>query len=182
MADMNLYGCTDNDEYKALEDRYHQMLRDCHSYLIINTVLDMEEQGGNMNIVTDGVVELVLTGTNGSTVLVEGSNSLRVDGSADGGGQCTSTIEGKTLAEVTGSRDAGYTYALEVYTEQNAIMTTSCPKIPDVVTPLLGGSTRNITLSKSNNFTINKTEAIPGGTFTMEIKLDNPYTPLPEAN
>lgn len=182
MSDMSFYGCVDNKEFEGLTERYHQMLKDCHSYLEINTLLSIEEQGGNMNVESSGVAVLELTGHSGNLAVVEGHGTLLVIGDATGGigDDCTSAISGLTLVEVSGTRDPAYTFGLDVYSEQNAIMTTVCPRVPEFITPLLGSGSRYITLSKSNNFTISRIEQVPNGTLEVDIILKNPYTPLPE--
>jgi len=184
MADMSVHGCVENKEFEALKERYHQMLRDCQSFLSITTVLNIEEQGGSMKIESTGVAELVLTGHSGSLYVVEGNGTLHVSGDATSGDDdvCTSTISGVTLVEVSGTRDPAYTYALDVYSEQNAMMTTVCPRVPQLITPMLGSGSRYINLSKSNNFTISRIEQVPNGTLQVDIQLDNPYTPLPESS
>jgi hypothetical protein len=62
---------------------------------------------------------------------------------------------------------------------QVALMSTVCPDRV-IETPLVGGSSRELTLGPGNGFSISETEAIDEGTVTVQITLQNPYIPVPD--
>lgn len=175
---MNLLGC-EGTTLDLLEDRFNQILIDCSSYLTIHSTLNIES--GGLEIFTSGVVPITLQAGSNNTATVEGTGTLLVTGSGYAGGACTGVVIGETVVTVLGTRDAGYTYELQIVTEQNAVLTTTCPDIV-TQTPLVGEDLIVITLSSANGYSYTLDSPVEGGTFVMDITLSNPYISLPEAD
>ncbi len=173
--EMKLLGCEDST-VNLLEDRFDQILLDCGSYLTVSSTLNIES--GGLEIFTSGVVPITTQLNSDKTATVEGTGTLAVSGSATGGGVCYGIVSGETLVTVQGTRDAAYTYELQVFTEQDAVLTTICPD-GTVNTPLAGDDVIVITLSMANGYTFTLNEPVEGGTFMMDITLNNPYISLP---
>ena len=113
--------------------------------------------------------------------MVEGSGTLVVSGDGSAGGPCSATFGGETLATVVGNRNAALSYHLNIVTQQNAMMTTVCPGIPPVQTPLVGEDIlTEVILSVANGFTENREMEVDEGTYQIEIMLHHPYTVLPD--
>ena len=176
MEDMYLYGCTNDPEFTRLDARFQQMLLDCKSFLAIDSELNIES--GGLLIMTTGVVPLTVKAIEDGNASVAGTGTLDVSGGGDAGGVCTSVASGTTLAEVTGSRNAAYTFTLTIMTAQDALLTTTCPDYQNE-TPLTGTGERIVTLSKKNGYTATITETADGTVYTAHITLINPYTNLP---
>jgi hypothetical protein len=175
---MNLLGCEGSDVFNKVNERFNSILIDCGSFLTINTVLNIESDG--FIVETSGVVPLTLSRNEFGAISVDGTGILTVTGEADAGGACTGEISGTTDATVTGVRDATYNFTLNIALEQYAFLTVTCPDGGPFVTPLVGGSDREVVLSKNNNFSVTIEEEFEGGLFTMDVDLDNPYTSLPD--
>jgi hypothetical protein len=124
-----------------------------------------------------GEVMLSLAGIGDGEASVTGTGEITVTGSGNAGGECSATIAGQTFVSVVGIRDAAYVYTLTVQMDQYAMMTTVCPKIV-MESPLIGSSSREITLGPGNSFSISETEMIDEGTATVQASLNNPYVPV----
>lgn len=173
---MNLLGCEDSI-YDLLTKRFDQMLIDCASFLTINSILNIEE--GGLEIETSGVVPIAVRLKGDKTATVEGSGTLKVDGKGSAGGACSSTVSGETLVTVLGHRDAAFSYDLQMATQQDALLTTKCPDVT-VETPLVGDDILSgVLLNRANGYSYRYDGTVEGGTFTMEVLLNNPYTTLP---
>ena len=175
---MYLLGC-EGSILDRLEERFDQMLIDCGSFLTINSELNIES--GGLVISTAGTVPITMTKNTNGTANVEGTGTLVVSGSGSGGGACSSVVSGETRGTVQGIRNAAFTYELQVFTEQNAVLTTTCPETI-VNTPLVGEDVKLIHLSRANEYRYAEGELVEGGTFVMEITLNNPYIDLPYEN
>lgn len=175
---MNLLGCEGSDVFNQVNERFNSILIDCGSFLTINTSLNIEADGFIME--TSGVVPLTLSRNEFGAINVDGFGVLSVTGEANAGGGCTGEISGSTDATVTGVRDASYNFTLNIALDQYAFLTVTCPDGGPFVTPLVGGSSREVVLSKNNNFSVTIEEDVEGGTFMMDVALDNPYTSLPD--
>ena len=182
--DMEIYGCKSSSEYNRLLERYNQAQMNCSlfpdnaaSFLVIHTVLNIES--GGFEVVTDGTVPIFAQADFSNNTTIVGSGILQVSGSAYAGGQCSGVVSGETVVDVNGSRDVACTYALILNTFQTALLTTTCPGIPPVETPLDGGGVQAITLSLANNFSYFMEEPVDEGTFMMNVVLMNPFSILP---
>jgi hypothetical protein len=176
--DLEILGCEGASEYDRLNERFNQTLINCASYLEIHMSLDMES--GGFTMLTSGVVPIHTTTQMSNNANVVGTGTLQVTGNASAGGGCSAVITGETAVDVNGNRDATYTYTLTLNTYQSALMTTKCPDGSSTETPLAGEDVMGITLSLSNNFNLIKEEPVEnGGTFIMDVKLENPFTGLP---
>lgn len=178
--DMEILGCESAPEYARLNERFDQTLINCASSLVINTALNIES--GGFEILTSGTVPIFTTTHISNNATVEGSGTLTVSGSANAGGACSGVISGETAVDVNGNRDAAYTYTLTLNTYQTAVLTTTCPGMAPVVTPLEGAGVQEFTLSLANNFSYTSEEPVEGGTFMMDVVLMNPYTSLPSGD
>ncbi len=173
--EMKLLGCADST-VDLLGDRYDQILLDCSSFLTVSSTLNIES--GGLIIFTSGIVPITTQLNNDKTATVEGAGTLTVSGSADGGGLCSGIVSGETFVTVHGSRDAAYTFELQVFTEQDAVLTTVCPDVT-VDTPLAEDDLITITLSMANGYSYSLETPVEGGTYVLDITLDNPYISLP---
>lgn len=178
LRQMSLLGCEESDIFNQVNERFNSILIDCSTFLTINTTLNIEGDGFIME--TSGVVPLTLSKNEFGAINVDGSGVLTVDGKASAGGGCSGKISGSTDATVTGVRDASYNFTLNIALEQNAVLTVTCPDGGYFVTPLVGGSSREVVLSKNNNYSLTIEEEVEGGIFILDVVLDNPYTSLPD--
>jgi len=176
MESMFLLGCDEGSVFNNLMQRFEKILINCSSYLSITSELNIE--GGAMVIQTGGVIPLTTSQGSENTVLVEGNGILSVSGSVEGD-VCYGVISGTTAVNVTGNRDAGFTYTLTLNLEQMAVLTTICPDLTYEV-PLAGGDSRQVVLSQENGYNVVIEESVENGTFAMEVTLGNPYTDLPK--
>ena len=134
-----------------------------------------------MQISTIGVVQLTLTADSENTASVTGNGTLDVTGSANAGGGCTGIISGETYVTVYGTRDAAYTYELDILLAQNAVLSVLCPDGSGADTPLIDGQTRNVTLSSANGYSLTVEEPGDEYEYVIDTELMNPYTDLPDS-
>ncbi len=173
---MMMLGCDQSAVSDRLSDRFNKVLNDCQSIITITSTMDI--QAGGFVVETTGAFPItVLEEDESGTASVEGNGTLAVTGSAESE-HCVNTVGGSTLTDVSGTRDAAYTYELEIVTEQDALLTSVCPD-RTIETPLVGSGSRTVTLSVANGFMVTIEETIPEGSFTMDISLINPYTSMP---
>lgn len=177
LADMEIIGCVKNDVYKRLKEKFEEMLGNCNSFLSINSDLDIQD--GALSINTKGVVFIYATASDENTATVEGMGSLTVSGGPDVIGDCTATVSGNTQVEVSGTRDASYTFVLTLESNQDAIMVTNCPHNITNETAMAGEAFKVVTLSRANGFEVSVPMTADEVTYLMTVKLDNPYTTLP---
>jgi len=175
MQNMMLLGCEGSSAYNRLSQRFEEMLINCSSYLNITSELVIE--GGEMVVSTDGVVPITLSQSSENTAQVQGNGTLSVSGSVEGE-TCYGVISGTTTVNVSGTRDANYTYTLTLNLQQMAILTTICPDFTYEV-PLVGGDSRQVVLNEGNGYHVAIDEPVDGGSFNMDITLENPYIDLP---
>jgi len=173
-----LLGC-EGPTIDLLEERADQVLVDCGTFLTITSELTVES--GGMQISTMGVVQLTLTADSENTASVTGNGTLDVTGSADAGGGCTGVVSGETYVTVYGTRDAAYTYELDILLAQNAVLSVLCPDGSGADTPLIDGQTRNVTLSSANGYSLTVEEPGDGYEYVIDTELMNPYTDLPDS-
>lgn len=176
VSGMLLLGCGDSI-FNLLEARFDQILLDCGSYLTMSSVLNIED--GGLEIFTSGVVPITTQLNSDKSAKIEGAGTLAVSGSGSGGGVCTSNVSGENSVTVLGTRDAAYRYDLQIFTEQNAVLTTTCPDAV-VETPLSDEDVLSgVILSRANGYTYIYEMPVEGGTFAMEVVLINPYIGIP---
>jgi len=176
VRDMELLGCEDSI-VDLLGQRFDQMLLNCGSSLVISSVLDIES--GGLQIYSSGTVPITTRLNSDKSASVLGTGTLSVTGSGSAGGPCSGTVSGETLVTVQGNRNAAYTYELQVFTAQDALLTTVCPDGTTVNTPLAGEDAILINLSMANDYTYSEDMPVDGGQFVIDISLNNPYISLP---
>lgn len=174
---MMLLGC-ENSTFNLLQARFDQILIGCSSYLTMSSTLNIES--GGLLIETSGVVPITTKLGSNHTATVEGTGTLEVSGDGSAGGACSSTVSGETVVWVQGNRDAAYTYDIQLITEQNAVLTTTCPDGTTVHTPLVRNDVLSgVILSRANGYSFTYEAPVEGGTYVLEVILNNPYISLP---
>ncbi|MFO7933343.1 MAG: hypothetical protein R6U78_04590 [Bacteroidales bacterium] len=164
--------------FDRMNERYNTVHDQCHTYLDITVEVNIESQG--LLIMTSGEVMITLEGTGDGEATVTGNGELTVAGTGDAGGPCTSTISGQNFVSVTGTRDAAYIYTLTLNMNQVAMMVTVCPDFV-TETPLVGGSSKEVTLGPGNGFYLFETEELDEGTANTQVTLHNPYIYVPQS-
>jgi hypothetical protein len=175
---MWMLGC-EGPTLDLLEERFDQVLMDCGTTLTIISQLSIED--GGIEIFTTGAVPITLTSSGNHTATIDGNGTLEVSGYGDNSGQCTAVVSGETSANVTGTRDAAYTFDLQVVLAQNAVITTTCPDGSSYSSPLTGASTKVVSLSSSNGYSVTIEESGDGYSYTIDLELINLYTDLPDS-
>ena len=137
----------------------------------LNIFIESDTEAGGMVITTTGTVPLTITAAGGNQAAVTGIGTLTVTGTANAGGACSGVVSGSNNVNVTGTRDANATYNLVLTLNQNAVLTVTCPGIPPV--PLVGSDSKNITLSKSNGYSVSEQGDDNGTTWESVVSLDN---------
>lgn len=174
---MNLLGC-DGSTLDLVTERFNQLLIDCATVLTITSQLNIESGGIEIN--TMGVIPITLTPSDNNTATIDSYGTLEVSGSGDAGGECVAEVVGETYVNVYGTRDAAYTYELQVLLAQTAVLITTCPDGSGAETPLLNDAeTKNVTLSSGNGYSKTIEDEGVGYSFVMDVELLNPFTSLP---
>ena len=179
VAASRLLGC-ESTTIDLLEERFDKMLVDCATSLTITSHLSIES--GGIDIYTIGAIPIIMTATGKNTADINSSDSygtLEVSGSGNAGTKCTAVVTGASFVNIYGTRDAAYTYELQVLLAQTAVLVTICDDLI-VETPLLNNAERrDATLSSGNGYSKTIEESDDGYSFVMDIELINPYTDLP---
>ncbi len=179
LAGMWMLGC-DGKTKDLVMERFDKLLIDCATRMIITSELSIESGGIVIN--TLGVVPISMTASGNNTATIDSDGSygtLEVSGGGNAGTNCTAIVIGETFVNVYGTRDAAYTYELQVLLAQTAFLITTCDDVT-VETPLLNNAeTREATLSIANGFSITIEESGVGYSFTMDVELINAITSLP---
>lgn len=177
IAGMWLLGC-EGSTLDLLEERMDQMLIDCATSLTITSQLNIESGGIEIN--TIGAIPITMTASGNNTATIDSYGTLEVSGSGNAGGDCTAVVAGGTFVNVYGTKDAAYTYELQVLLAQTAVLVTTCPDGSSAEAPLLNNAeTREVTLSSANGHSVTIEESGDGYSFIMDVELINAHTSFP---
>ena len=137
-------------------------------------------ESGGIEINTIGAVPITMTASGNNMETIDSYGTLEVSGSGNAGGACTGAVDGVSSVNIYGTRDAAYSYELQVLLAQTAVLVVTCPDgSGDEVSLLNNAETRELTLNKAKGYSVTIEESGDGYSFTMDEEVINAYTSLP---